>query len=146
MKSLSVILRNPSQNFLEMLPAESALFLSRAASLQLCRMQKKIPISEGCPGPGSNQSLLWKSYFFFEPDKLLRWVAQLTAKEEMGLMTPRHPAGDVLSSINNYRGSPCLMELFSRREGERTSSKAGKSPKLLFRLTHETLITELMKL
>lgn len=61
-------------------------------------------------------------------------------------MSPGYSTRALLSSISSYRGSPFFMELFSEREGERTSSKAGKSPKLLFQLTDETLIRELMKL
>ena len=61
-------------------------------------------------------------------------------------MTPRHPVHTLLSSISSYRGSPFFVEFYSRREGERTSSKVGKSPKLRFQLTDENLIRGLMKL
>lgn len=54
---------------------------------------------------------------------------QLTAKQGGGLDDPGHPVHALLSGINSYRDSPFFVELFSRREGERTSSKARETTK-----------------
>lgn len=120
-----------SKPFWKKLTARSGLFLRRTS-------QREAPSSQGVlgqlPEALANPALC-----------LSGWTVGCCWAEALQERGPADPCPCSLSSTDSHRDGPSSPELFSRREGERTSSKEGKPPKLLFQLSDETLIRDWWK-